>query len=132
MNRKSSGSKPARGKKQVRSEGRPDSGESRAAEATTVAWMLTAMATIGAILLAGTVRLATRFLAADATGAGLRFLPDLLIFTSLVTGILCLCLTVVVYRVRKTPPPSSVTIAAVLIGLSPVALTVFQLFQAVR
>lgn len=103
--------------------------ENRASEAVTVFWMLTLMATLGAELasLAGRGLLALAEDPADVPG-GVRMLPGLLLLVALVTGILCLLLTPVVYRVRSEPPPLGVTVIAALVGVSPlVALLLIQL-----
>ena len=81
-----------------------DAGESRAAVAMTVAWMLTCMSTA-----AGT-----------AVALGLRIV--MLLAVAVFTGVLCLLFTPLTYRVRRTPPPRSIAIAAVQIGLAPLAL----------
>ncbi|HZN34234.1 MAG TPA: hypothetical protein VFB80_10460, partial [Pirellulaceae bacterium] len=44
----------------------------------------------------------------------------MLLFVALATGLLCLLFTPLAYRVRKTAPPRSIAVAAVLIGLSPI------------
>jgi len=49
----------------------------------------------------------------------LAFMPNLLIFVAGMTGLLCLVLTLVAHRVRATPPPRAITIAAALIGVAP-------------
>lgn len=61
-----------------------------------------------------------------ATGAQHPFdrIASVLLFTALMTGVLCLALTPLVCRVRANRPPRSVTIGAVLIGLSPILLLV--------
>lgn len=50
-------------------------------------------------------------------------LPGLLQFTGVITGTLCLLLTVVAYRVRRHPPPRSITILAVLSAVTAWLLT---------
>src|SRR5687768_1150737 len=102
----------------------PDAGESRAAVATTVAWMLTCMSTA-----AGTaVALGLRIVMLLAPGAGGRHplanVAGMLLAVALLTGVLCLLFTPLTYRVRRTPPPRSIAIAAVQIGLAPLALAV--------
>jgi hypothetical protein len=97
--------------------------ESRAGEALTVFWMLTMMATLAAelaalvagLLIAGAEKPAEIPLA-------LRVLPGLMLSIALVTGVLCLALSPLVYKVRKAPPPTGVTVIAVAIGASPLVL----------
>ena len=97
-----------------------DEGESRAAVAVTVAWMLTLMSTMVAFVLAlfGWGAMAIFPVAEDAAHP-LAFLPNLLIFVAGTTGLLCLGLTLVAHRVRSTPPPRAITIAAALVGVAP-------------
>jgi hypothetical protein len=101
--------------------------ESQAADAATVAWMLSAMATLGALLCAGVANALSRWmLGADQRGAMFGALPPLLFFISLVTGSVCLFLTVVALRVRRVPPPSAIVVTAVLIGVSPFVLLLIR------
>jgi hypothetical protein len=53
--------------------------------------------------------------------SGLVLLPYVTLVIGLVSGVLCLLLTPLVYRLRKTPPPQLITLGAVLIGLAPLA-----------
>jgi hypothetical protein len=98
--------------------------EERAAEAATVAWMLCALFTLCAegVGLAARVVLARAGEQQQATPWSL--LSDVTLVMALVTGTLCLLLTLVVYRVRKTPPPSPITVVAILVGLTPWARVV--------
>jgi hypothetical protein len=97
-----------------------DEGESRAAVAVTVAWMLTLMSTTVAFALAMAAWGALlAFPAPRGASHTFGFLPNLLLFVSGTTGILCLVLTLVAHRVRATPPPRAITIAAALIGVAP-------------
>lgn len=104
--------------------------ESRTADAVTVAWMLTALATLAAELFAllGWIAVAV---AARSGQVPREFvmLPVLLTFIALVTGLVCLLLIPVTHRVRNTPPPRSVTIFAAVVGIMPsiVVLVTFLL-----
>jgi hypothetical protein len=92
--------------------------ESRGAEALTVLWVLSALAT----LIAETVAAAVAFFALasnDAGGSLLGLLPGLMLFTALVTGALCVGATPLVLRMRATPPPRAVVGIAIVIGVSP-------------
>lgn len=93
---------------------------SRAAEAMTVAWMLSFMASI--LGEAGTLISAGLLLALgqgkDTPGL-LTMIPGVLWFVSIVTGTCCLVLTVVVCRIRAVTPPVNLVRAAVVVGLFP-------------
>lgn len=107
-----------------------ETNESRTADAVTVAWMLTALATLAAELFAllGWVAVA---IAARGGQVPQEFvmLPALLTFIALVTGLVCLLLIPVTHRVRSVPPPRSVTIFAAAVGIMPtvVVLVTFLL-----
>lgn len=106
--------------------------ESRAADAVTVFWMLTMMATLGAEV----VSLVSYALIAQADDPTtlpltLRMLPGLLQMTALVTGVLCLLLTPVAYKLRRVPPPGGVVVIAVAVGAFPlITLLLMQLLRA--
>ena len=97
--------------------------ENRGGEAFTVFWMLTLIATLGAELSA----LAAWGLSAAAGEAEdfpvtLRLLPGWLLAVALITGLLCLLLTPLAYRIRTTPPPLGVTVIAAIVGASPLVV----------
>lgn len=46
-------------------------------------------------------------------------LGDLFLFVSLITGLGCLGLVPLTYRLRRTAPPRTITIAAVIAGILP-------------
>jgi hypothetical protein len=100
-----------------------DDHESRAAVALTVVWMLACMSTaVGSFVV-----LALRLLMLAFPVAGVRIHPldqatGVLLFVAVVTGVTCLVLTPLVYRVRIIPPPRPVTVGAVAIGLAPIVL----------
>jgi hypothetical protein len=98
----------------------PDAGESRAAVALTVAWMLTCASTAVAmvvVLALWLVSLAFPF--AGPRAHPLVVVAGMLLFVALATGLLCLLPTPLAYRVRAAAPPHAIGIAAVLIGLAP-------------
>ena len=102
-----------------------DEGESRSAVALTVVWMLTCMSTAVGCL----VVLALRLLMLAVPGAAGREHPlsqaaGVLLFVAIATGVLCLTLTPLIYRVREVPPPRAVTIGAVAIGCAPIVLLI--------
>ncbi len=97
--------------------------ESRGSVAITVSWMLTLFATSGALLLAALSFLLTRWLQIPARPANvLTMLPGLMTVIAAVVGILCLILTVAVYRVRRDAPPITITVAAVFVSSVPLAI----------
>jgi hypothetical protein len=99
----------------------PDAGETRAAVALTVVWMLTCMSTAAAMLMVLIFRLLVIGFPVAAGGRHpLAAVAGVLLFVALMTGVLCLALTPLVYRVRRTRPPRAITIGAVLIGAAPI------------
>jgi hypothetical protein len=100
--------------------------ESRASVAVTVAWMLTLLISGIALFVAGIIFVVTQTVAlAPVASRNLAALEGLLTIIAAITGLLCLVLTVVVYRVRREPPPIAITVAAVIAGVLPMALLVF-------
>lgn len=96
--------------------------EPRGSVAVTVSWMLTLLATGGALLIgAATFLLAHSLEIPRQQNNLLLILPGLMLISAAVTGVLCLLLTVVVYRVRRDPPPIAITVAAVFVGCLPLA-----------
>jgi hypothetical protein len=103
----------------------PDADESRAAVALTVAWMLSCMSTaVGMLTLLALRLLMLAFPAAAGGVHPLGRISGVLLFVALITGGTCLVFTPLVYRVRGVPPPQTITIGAVLIGLSPIVLLI--------
>jgi hypothetical protein len=112
------------------SAGRPpprETGEERSADAATIAWMLSAIATLAAELVAGLAAV-VNWLAGDSDKlpAVSRVLPSWFLFCAVVTGLLCLVLTPLVHKIRRQPPPRSVTITAVVIGLVPLVTLIVR------
>ena len=103
----------------------PDADESRPAVALTVAWMLSCMSTaVGMLTILALQLLMLAFPVAQGGKHPLAQVSGVLLFVALITGVVCLVFTPLVYRVRKTPPPSSITAGAVLIGIAPVILLI--------
>ena len=97
-----------------------ETGESRTADAVTVAWMLTALATLAAELFALLGWIAVAIAARSGkVPQEVVMLPVLLTFIALVTGLVCLLLIPVTHRVRSVPPPRSVTVFAAVVGIMP-------------
>ena len=106
--------------------------EERRAEVATVVWMLTALFTSAAETLGLVVRLFFAFNPEPASPesiAPLALLPGIALFGGLITGAICLVLTPVVYRLRRTPPPIMVTIFAVLVSLLPPATLLLRFWR---
>jgi hypothetical protein len=103
----------------------PDANESRAAVALTVAWMLSCMSTALGMLTVLALRLLMLAFPVAAGGKHpLAQVSGVLLFVALITGVACVAFTPLVYRVRKTPPPSPITVGAVLIGAAPIILLI--------
>jgi hypothetical protein len=97
--------------------------ESRGAEALTVLWMLATVATLAAEFVAGAGLLFfPANSSADEAPSPLSALPGVMLFTALTTGTLCLVLTPLVRRLRRTPPPPAVVWMAAVVGVSPWAI----------
>jgi hypothetical protein len=83
--------------------------------------MLTMLATTAADLLALVAFVIMPRLAAHAEEPELTLaLPRLLLFIAALAGLVCICLTPVVYRFRQTPPPKAITIFGLVVSAAPV------------
>ena len=104
----------------------PDMTESRVAEVVTVFWMLTTLATLLAYLGALAALVALRIMPDQLDGEMAWFvgmaalLSSLLMIIAAVTGLICLLFTPVVYRLRRTSPPATITAFAVIISCIPI------------
>jgi hypothetical protein len=88
--------------------------------ALTVAWMLSCTSTaVAMIVVAALWLLSLVFPFADPRAHPLVVVAGMLLFVALATGLLCLLFTPLAYRVRRTAPPRTIAVAAVLIGLAP-------------
>ena len=122
--------KPARRDKNKLPASAP-AGESRAAEAVTVAWMLSVLATAAADVGALLLWLLGRFWPVPAgREQAWIFLPLLLAFMAAITGLVCLLLIPVVYRVRRDPPPLAITIFAAVASAIPWGVIVALVLSA--
>jgi hypothetical protein len=98
----------------------PDAGESRAAVAVTVAWMLLTLSCLAAQIVALVMWLLARSAGIPLGKPNALYLvAATLVFVAMLTGFLVLGLTPVAYRVRKSPPPRAVAVLAVMIGTAP-------------
>ncbi len=104
-------------KRKPRQPGPSDTTERRTADAATVAWMFSAMTTL---LCAGVAAIVWLFAGQGGAGDPVMLLARLLHFGSLVTAVVSLALTVVVLRIRRAPPPRSITILAVIVAVLPI------------
>jgi hypothetical protein len=93
--------------------------------------MLSAMATAMALLVVAVSRLLiVGFPAAAQRNHPLEAVSGTILLVAVTTGLVCLLLTPLVYRVRRTAPPRSITIGAALVGLAPlVAIAVLSLLN---
>ena len=95
-------------------------GESRPAIALTVAWMLTLLVTLVAELIALPCVIYVRlFPPQPGPALSAAHVADVFLFLSLVTGLICAGLVPLIYRVRISPPPQAITIAAIVAGTIP-------------
>ncbi|SRR5690606_17112269 len=100
----------------------PAAVEERSAEAATVAWMLAAVATLASQLVALAARIAAWGTEPQELSQAASILPGWFLLCAVLTGLVCLALTPVVYRLRKRRPPLPVTIGAVVISLTPLVV----------
>ena len=96
--------------------------EERSAEAATIGWMLTTLATLVGLLCSLGAYLLVRNFAKPPPS--LEILPGLLLLVSALSGLVAASLTPLVVRLRKTQPPTAITRAAVVLGLFPIVLLV--------
>jgi hypothetical protein len=97
--------------------------ETRVADAMTVGWMLTVMTAL--VCQAGLVGArAVEYYKPDLEA--LSVLGELLLLAALVFGVMSLVLAPIVLRLRRTPVPPGITIFAVAVGLTPLAIVVWR------
>lgn len=101
--------------------------ETRTADAATVGWTLAAMATLGALALRWLVLLMIHSTAdPKSLPQATPYIPGLMLFSALISGILAVSATPAVYWLRRSAPPWQVTATIVLIGLAPLVLLAFN------
>ncbi len=101
----------------------PLTGEDRRAEAVTVAWMLSMLATTIADVLAVLMFAFLPLLFAEAGkegGMSPLVFPRLLLLIAALTGAVCVTLTPFVYRFRRVPPPPAITAYGLVASIAPV------------
>ena len=100
--------------------------EDRRSVVITVAWMLTTFATLGAELASlFTSWLAPYVHAPPGKMNPFLLLPGLTFFVALVSGMVVLLLTPLVFKFREEPPPPVITVAALFIALAPLGFLLF-------
>ena len=92
-------------------------------EAATVAWMLSLLATIGAEGLGLATRLAMLVVGSSVP---LQAFSGTLLLVAALTGVLLLILTPLVLKVRDTPPPKPLVVAAYVAGTVPILTLVLM------
>ena len=92
--------------------------ESRTAEAVTVAWMLSFLATIAAECGGIFVRI---LMMMNDTSDRLQVLSTTLLLVAFLSGAITLILTPVVLSLRRSAPPRAIVIAACTMGFVPLA-----------
>lgn len=118
--------------REVRSEA-PRGEDSRGVEAMTVLWMLIAVATLAAEVAAGAAVLLLQWFSTTSQGrSALDALPGVMLLTALFTGTLCLGLTLLVRRIRRVPPPTTVLWTAAAVGVSPWIILILASMLAER
>lgn len=108
--------KPARRQAAARDANRP--AETRAADAMTVGWMLSTVATLFGAIAGGGLWLVLS-LQGEPLGQEVLALPMVLLFAAQVSGLVAMLLTPVVHYVRVEKPPKLITCAVLLIAVAP-------------
>jgi len=98
--------------------------ETRTAEVATVGWMLLTMTALVSELL---TTLGKWYVRVQPDAELVRGLAELLFFAALVTGVMSLIAAAVVFRLRKTRPPTAITVIAIAVGVAPLAAIAWQL-----
>lgn len=117
---------PTGHKTEVRLANRP---EDRASVAVTVAWMLTVLCAAGAEILAGIGYAVVIMGPTPGQVHPLAPFPGLMLLIAVITGIVSLVLTPIVYLVQRGAIPRAITTVAMIVGLLPlVTITLLLLF----
>jgi hypothetical protein len=99
--------------------------EDRTVVAVTVVWMLTLVCSLAAELVLLVCLALARLLGAPSDAPSLaQVTAGALLLAALVTGVFCLALTPLVWRMRHIKPPLAIVAAAVLVGLAPLVTLV--------
>ena len=98
----------------------PTDGETRQSVAVTVAWMLTLLVTVAAEVIAVPATIISKANPQPlGEGVSTAHIADLFLFLALVTGLVCVGLVPLVYRVRTIPPPPAIVVAALVAAAVP-------------
>lgn len=98
----------------------PTDGETRQSVAVTVAWMLTLLVTVAADVIAVPATIISKANPQPPReGVSTAHIADLFLFLALVTGLVCVGLVPLVYRVRTIPPPPAIVVAALVAAVIP-------------
>ena len=98
-------------------------GNPRTVEVLTVGWMLMVVTTL--ICELGFVL--ARYFAGDEDS--LQGLSELLLFAAFVIGLIALFITPAVLRSRRLPPPSGVTVFAVVVAAAPLVIVTIEMLD---
>lgn len=93
-----------------------DTGETRTADAATIAWTVSATTVLLCDLAAAAAYLAVR---SRPTAKGAFVFAEVLIAAGSLVGLATLVLTPVVYRLRRVAPPTGLAVFAVCAALAP-------------
>ncbi|MBI3836353.1 MAG: hypothetical protein HY288_00285 [Planctomycetia bacterium] len=96
--------------------------ETRAAEATTIAWMLMVTTTL---LCASGAAVVWLFARGHADAKQAMVLVRLLHFSSIITAAMSLVLLPIVLKIRQEAPPPSITAFAVIVAVLPILAAFF-------
>ena len=114
----------SRRKKRTHSFKAPPAQESRGAEVATIGWMLTTMSTL--VCEVGVV-LARTAQSIWPTVRHAGALADLLLLAAVMCGTVVLILAGICFRIRRTAPPTPVTVFAVVVAIAPFVGLIFRL-----
>jgi hypothetical protein len=91
----------------------------KSVDVLTVGWMLMVFTTLACEVLAGVAHFyVTGF---DRQAKGVELLSSMLLFAAFVVGLLSLIVGAVVVHSRRTTPPRSIVVFAVIVALAPLA-----------
>jgi hypothetical protein len=94
--------------------------ESRPSVAVTVSWMLSLLVTLAAEVIAIPATIISQVNPQPpAAGLSTHQVAELFLFLSLVSGMVCVGMVPLVYRVRAIPPPPVIVLAALVAGAVP-------------
>jgi hypothetical protein len=101
-------------------------GETRAADATTIGWIVS----VTTVLLCDVAAVVAHlYLRAYPQARGMVMFKELVLFAAAVIGFISLATLPVVFRVRRVPPPSGVTVFAICVALAPILALIVRNFR---